>query len=190
MSLWVASNQRGVIPARVSDQSPTPHQIFKNSEYYQQGCRYDVGEGMTNEDMLEGHPEESSTAIWSVVTVRTAAVQERMGNTRVDEETRPGDDKHRQDQQASRPAAPTTNQSPPARGPTPRTTTYIGINVTNTTVNRNSACNTLTMGTSGDAKPRCVRHLRRPHHWRHQWHQHPRRRLQRPHNHHHQPTKV
>ena len=44
---------------------------------------------MTNEDMLEGHPEESYTAIWSVVTMRTAAAQERMENARDNEETRP-----------------------------------------------------------------------------------------------------
>ena len=137
--------------------------------------------------MLEGHPQESYAAIWSVVTMQTAAAQERMENARVDEETRPRDDKHRLDQQAIWPAAPTTGQRPPARGAAPRTSTYITISVTNTTINRNGACNTLTRGTSGDTDPWCAQHLWRPDHWSHQWHQQLRQHLQRPHHNHHQP---
>ena len=42
-------------------------------------------EDMTNEEMLAGGPGESYIAIWSVVTVPTAAAQEARGNQRVDE---------------------------------------------------------------------------------------------------------
>ena len=42
-------------------------------------------EGMTDEEMLEGDPEESYTAIRSVVTVPTAAAQEARENPRVAE---------------------------------------------------------------------------------------------------------
>ena len=46
---------------------------------------HDVEEGMTDEEMLESDPEESYTAIRSVVTVPTAAVQEARENPTVDE---------------------------------------------------------------------------------------------------------
>ena len=46
---------------------------------------HDVEEGMTDEKMSESDPEESYTAIRSVVTVPTAAAQEARENPRVDE---------------------------------------------------------------------------------------------------------
>ena len=45
----------------------------------------DVEEGMTDEEMSEGDPEESYTAIRSVVTVPTAAAEEAKESPRLDE---------------------------------------------------------------------------------------------------------
>ena len=46
---------------------------------------HDGGEGMTDDEMLERNPEESYTAMRSVVTVPTAAAQEARQNPKVDE---------------------------------------------------------------------------------------------------------
>ena len=46
---------------------------------------HDVKEGMTDEEISERNPEESYTAIWSVVTVPTAAAQEARESPRVNE---------------------------------------------------------------------------------------------------------
>ena len=46
---------------------------------------HDGDEGMTDEEMSEGDPEESSTAIQAVVTVPTAATQEGTENPNVDD---------------------------------------------------------------------------------------------------------
>ena len=46
---------------------------------------HDGEEGMTEEEMLEGDPEESCTAIQSVVTVPTAAAQAARENPKVEE---------------------------------------------------------------------------------------------------------
>ena len=46
---------------------------------------HDVEEGMTDGEMLQSYPEESSMGIWSVVTTPTAAAQEARENSTMDE---------------------------------------------------------------------------------------------------------
>ena len=65
-----------------------PDTPFNIQEFRKLSARlqtHDVEEGMTDEEMSEGDPEESYTAILSVVTVPTAAAQEARENPRVDE---------------------------------------------------------------------------------------------------------
>ena len=65
-----------------------PHTPFSIQEFrnFSAGLQtHDVEEGMTDEEMSKSDPEESCTAIWSVVTVLTAAAQEARENSRLDE---------------------------------------------------------------------------------------------------------
>ena len=68
-------------------------------------------EGMTDEEMSEGDPEDSYTAIWLVVTVPTAAAQEARENPRVDEL------RERLVKDYPRLFSGVANKNPPDRGP-------------------------------------------------------------------------
>ena len=69
----------------VGSKRDTPLNIQDFRKFSAELQTHDVEEGMTDEEMLEVDPEESYTAIRSVVTMPTAAAQEARENPRVDE---------------------------------------------------------------------------------------------------------
>ena len=69
----------------IGSKTNTPFNIQEIRELYAGLQTHDAEEGMTDEEMSESDPEESYTAIRSVVTVPTAWAQEARTNPRVDE---------------------------------------------------------------------------------------------------------
>ena len=69
----------------MGSKSNTPFNIQEFRKLWAGLQPHDVEEGMTDEEMSESDPEESYTAIRSVVTVPTAAAQEARESPRVDE---------------------------------------------------------------------------------------------------------
>ena len=71
-------------PSGIGSKPDTPFNIQELRKLSAGLQTNDVEEGMTEEEMSESNPEESYIAIWSVVTVPTAAAQEARENPRVD----------------------------------------------------------------------------------------------------------